>query len=95
MEEAEKQQLVARAQLLEKKQFFVKAAEIYLRAGLEEQAAKAYESGSAYDKAAGLFKKLGKEEDARRCQAKRDAGATGQTWQDLQSEFQQDKGNPY
>jgi hypothetical protein len=95
MEESEKAALLAKAKRLEEKMLFVKAAEVYLKLEMGEQAASAYEKGSAFDKAADLFAKLGKNEDAERCRKKRDAAATGQTWQDLQKEFQQDKGNPY
>ncbi|MEM2138132.1 MAG: hypothetical protein QW568_03525 [Candidatus Anstonellaceae archaeon] len=95
MEESEKQALVAKAERLEKKMLFVKAADIYLKLEMWERAASAYEKASAFGKAADLFSKLGKNEDAERCRKKRDAAATGQTWQDLQAEFQQDKGNPY
>ena len=87
--------LVAKAARLEEKLLFVKAAEVYLKLGEKGKAAAAYEKGSAFDKAAGLFASLGKEEDATRCRKKRDAASTGQTWQDMQAEFQQDKGNPY
>jgi len=95
MEESEKTALLAKAKRLEEKMLFVKAAEIYLKAEMREEAAFAYEKASAFDKAADLFSKLGKSEDAERCRKKRDAAATGRTWQDLQAEFQQDKGNPY
>jgi len=95
MEEAEKQELVARAKRLEEKSLFVKAAEAYLKAGMGAEAAAAYEKGGAFSLAATLFKKLGKLSDSKRCEAKRDAASTGQTWQDLQAEFQKDSGNPY
>ncbi|MCX8175148.1 MAG: hypothetical protein N3E51_03000 [Candidatus Micrarchaeota archaeon] len=94
MEDSEKQALLAKAARLEGKLLFVKAAEIYLKLEMPESAAAAYEKGGAYEKAAALFEKLGRAEDAARCRAKRDAEATGQTWQDLQAEFQKDKGNP-
>lgn len=95
MEETEKAALLAKAKRLEEKMLFVKAAEVYLRLEMHEQAAFSYEKGSAFEKAADLFTKLGKKEDAERCRKKRDASATGATWQDVQAEFQQDKGNPY
>jgi hypothetical protein len=95
MEEGEKAKLLARASRLEAKMLFVKAAEAYLSLSMEAEAAAAYEKGGDYSRAAGLFAKLGKEGDAARCRKKRDEGATGSTWQDLQAEFQQDKGNPY
>ncbi len=95
MEEGEKEKMLAKAARLEEKSLFVKAADIYLSFGMGDKAASAYEKGGAFDKAAVLFSKLGKEPDAIRCRAKRDAASTGQTWQDLQSEFQKDSGNPY
>jgi hypothetical protein len=94
-EDAEKAKALARAARLEEKSLFVKAAEIYLSLGMEDKAASAYEKGGAFDKAASIFSKIGRGADAARCKAKRDAASTGQTWQDLQAEFQQDKGNPY
>ena len=95
MEETEKQELMAKAKRLEGKQMFVKAAEIYASLGMGIEAAKAFESASAYDKAIALFEKAGKKEDAVRCRKKRDAASTGQTWQDMQADFQHDSGNPY
>ncbi len=93
--ENEKQAMLLRAAALEKRQLYVKAAELYLRAGEEGKAAGAYEEGCAYDKAIALFKKMGKEEDIARCGKKRDAASTGGSWLDMQSEFQKDAGNPY
>lgn len=95
MDENEKAALVAKAKRLEGKMLFVKAAEIYISLSMKEEAAAAYEKGSAFDKAAGIFDELGKAEDAARCRKLRDANSTGGTWQDLQSEFQKDAGNPY
>ena len=95
MDEAEKTGLLAKAKRLEEKLLFVKAADAYLKLGMQPEAASALEKGGAFDRAAELFSKIGRKEDAVRCRAKRDAAANGQTWQDLQSEFQQDKGNPY
>ncbi len=95
MEEAEKQELAAKAKRLEGKQMFVKAAEIYSKLGMDADAAKAYEAAGAFDKAIALYLKMEKKADAERCKKKRDEASTGQTWQDMQSEFQQDSGNPY
>lgn len=97
MEETEKQQLVEKAHRLEAKQLFVKAADYYLKVDMGFEAASAYEKAMAFEKAESLFRKLGKNEDAERCKAKREkaSGEAGRTWQDLQSEFQKDKGNPY
>ena len=95
MEEPEKNELLARAKRLEAKLLYGKAGEIYLSLGMEEQAAKAYETAGLFDKAILLYKKLGKKEDIARCVKKRDAGLTGSTFQSVQAEFQQDKGNPY
>ena len=95
MDETEKTKLLARAKRLEEKMLFVKAAEIYLSLSMEAEAAVAYEKGSDYTRAADLFTKLGKAEDAARCRKNRDAASTGGTWQDIQAEFQKDAGNPY
>ncbi|MFA5929593.1 MAG: hypothetical protein WC861_01815 [Candidatus Micrarchaeia archaeon] len=95
MDDAEKTRLLARAKRLEEKMLFVKAAEIYLSLSMEAEAAVAYERGSDYTRAAALFEKLGKGEDAARCRKSRDAASTGGTWQDIQAEFQKDAGNPY
>jgi hypothetical protein len=97
MEAQEKERLLSRAKSLEAKQLFVKAADYYLKAEMGFEAASAYEKAMAYDKAEALFRKLGKNEDAERCREKREKSSSerGKTWQDLQSEFQQDKGNPY
>lgn len=95
MEPEEKQKLLDKAKRLEGKLLFVKAAEIYLSLGMEEDAAKALETAGAFDRAILIFTKLGKEEDTQRCKKKRDAAATGQTWQDAQADFQKEGGNPY
>ncbi len=95
MDEQEKQQLIEKARRLEGKQLFVRAAETYLKIGMDPEAAAAFEKCGAYDKAEGLYKKLGRGKDAERCAKKRGESMSGTTWQDLQSEFQQDKGNPY
>ena len=95
MDESERTLLIAKAARLEEKMLFVKAAEVYLKLSEDGKAAEAYEKGSAFDRAAALFSKAGKDKDAARCRAKRDAASTGQTWQDVQSEFQKDSGNPY
>ena len=94
MDENEKAALLAKAKRLEGKYLFVKAGEIYLSLLMDAEAAAAFEKGSDYSRAAALFDKLGKKEDAARCRKLRDQNSTGSTWQDLQSEFQQDAGNP-
>ncbi len=95
MDDEEKAKQLARAKRLEGKMLFVKAAEIYLSLSMEAEAASAFERGSDYSRAALLFDKLGKNEDAARCRKLRDAASTGGTWQDIQAEFQKDAGNPY
>jgi hypothetical protein len=95
MDEEEKATLLSRVKRLEEKMLFVKAAEAYLLLSMPNEAASALERGGDYSRAAELYTKLGKKEDAERCRKLRDDGATGGTWQDLQAEFQQDKGNPY
>jgi hypothetical protein len=94
MDEAERQKLAEKAKRLEEKMLFVKAGEVYLSLSMQPEAAGAFEKGGDYTRAAALFRQLGREEDARRCEEKRD-GASGKSWLELQSEFQQDKGNPY
>ena len=95
MDDEEKTKQLARAKRLEDKMLFVKAAEIYLSLSMEAEAAAAFERGSDYSRAASLFEKLGKADDAARCKKLRDAASTGGTWQDMQAEFQKDAGNPY
>ena len=95
MDEMEKQSLLAKAARLEAKMLFVKAGDISLSLMMRGNAAEAYEKGGAYDKAIAQFEKLGKNDDADRCRAKRDEGRSGKTWSDEQVEFQKDKGNPY
>jgi hypothetical protein len=95
MDDEEKSRLLARAKRLEEKMLFVKAAEAYILLSMPNEAATALERGGDYSRAAELYVKLGKKEDAARCRKLRDEGATGGTWQDIQAEFQQDKGNPY
>jgi len=95
MDDEEKKALLAKAKRLEEKLLYVKAAEAYLKLSMEEGAAAAYEKGGDFGKAALLFEKMGKKGDAARCRKKRDEASTGQTWQDMQSEFQHDSGNPY
>ena len=94
MDETGKAELLAKAKRLEGKYLFVKAGEVYLSLSMVAEAAAAFEKGSDYSHAAALFDKLGKKADAERCRKLRDANSTGATWQDLQSEFQQDAGNP-
>ncbi|MEM4554873.1 MAG: hypothetical protein QXT25_03430 [Candidatus Anstonellaceae archaeon] len=91
----DRQALVEKAHRLEKKQLFVKAAEVYLSAGMEKEAAEAYEKGGDFEKALKLFEKLGDAEAAKRCRHKLEESFSGLTWQDLQAEFQKEKGNPY
>ena len=95
MDDSEKEKLLARAKRLEEKMLFVKAAEAYLLLSMQGEAASAFERGGDYTRAAELYEKQGKKEYAARCRKLRDEGATGNTWQDIQAEFQQDKGNPY
>jgi hypothetical protein len=95
MDEAEKNALIAKAKRLEERLLYVKAAAVYAGLGMEENEAASYEKGGDFGKAAQLYEKLGKKEDAERCRRKRDEASTGQTWQDVQAEFQQDRGNPY
>lgn len=95
MDAKDKEKLLARAEKLEAKLLFVKAAEIYLSLSMEQKAAVAFEKGGDYSKAAEIFEKLGFKSDAERCRRLRDSSASATTWYDLQAEFQKDKGNPY
>ncbi|MCX6769880.1 MAG: hypothetical protein NT051_04345 [Candidatus Micrarchaeota archaeon] len=95
MDDAQKAELIAKAKRLEGKMLYVKAAAVYLELGMGAEAAAAYEKCGDYGKAADLFVKLKREADAARCRKKRDENSTGNTWQDLQADFQKDAGNPY
>ncbi|VVB56491.1 Uncharacterised protein [uncultured archaeon] len=83
-------ELMAKAQRLEGKKLFVKAAEIYETIGQKDKAALALENGGAYEKAALLFDSLGRKEDAARCRKAAEAEKNPQTWSDLQAEFVSD-----
>gem|GEM_PF-1075879 len=96
MPDSEKKELAAKAKRLEKKQLFVKAAEIYLKVGDKEKAASAYESACDYKKAEAIFMELGCESDAARCRDKRiNSISDGSTWETLQKKYQDEAGNPY
>ena len=83
-------ELLAKAQRLEGKQLFVKAAEIYEKLGLKDKAAFALENGGAYEKAAVLYDGLGQKEKAAECRKKAEEEKNPQTWSDLQAEFVSD-----
>ena len=83
-------ELLAKAQRLEGKKLFVKAAEIYEKLGMKDKAASALESGGAYEPAALLFDSLGRKEDAARCRKTLEAEKNPKTWDDLQTEFVSD-----
>ena len=87
--------LVGKAESLEKRQKFSKAAELYLEAGMKEKAAEAYEKGCAYSKAADIYEELGRAEDAGRCREKHRKANKYETWEDEQKNFQKEWGNPY
>lgn len=87
--------MMEKAKRLEAKSLFVKAAEIYLQLGQEAKAAETYEKAGDWRHAEELFAKLGRTEDAARCKQKRETETNQPTWDELQNEFQQDKGNPY
>lgn len=90
---AENSELVARAEKLESKQKFGKAAELYMEAGMKEKAAGAYEKGFDYRRAEKIYDEIGKTEDAERCREK--YRKSTETWEDEQKSFQQEFGNPY
>ncbi len=83
-------ELLAKAQRLEAKKLFVKAAEVYKKIGMNDKAAKAYENGGAFEEAASLFDSLGLKEDAARCRKSLEDSKNPKTWLDLQADFQQD-----
>ncbi|MCL6088555.1 MAG: CLH domain-containing protein [Candidatus Marsarchaeota archaeon] len=83
-------ELLAKAQRLEEKKLFVKAAEVYKKIGQEDKAAKAYEDGGAFEEAAGLYEKLGQKEKAEACRKKLEESKNPQTWSDLQADFVSD-----
>lgn len=95
MEESERAELLARAKRLEEKLLYVRAAEAYLKLEMKGEAASAYEKGGAFEKAADIFEKIGRKEDAERCRSRLETARSGRTWADEQADFQQDKGNPY
>ena len=95
MADEDNTKLVARAGALEKRQNFVKAAELYLQANMKEKAAEVYERGCDYLKAAGVYEELGRNEDAERCKEKHKKANAYGTWEDEQKSFQQEFGNPY
>ena len=83
-------ELLAKAQRLEGKKLFVKAAEIYKTLGKLDLAANALEKGGAYEQAAELYDKLGQKEKAAACRKTLEAEKNPQTWSDLQAEFVSD-----
>ena len=94
--EEEKQKQLERAKRLEQKLLFVKAAEVYLSIGMKSEAAAAFERVNAFDRAIELYTELGKTDEVARCKKKREESSVGgQTWDDVQADFQSDRGNPY
>ena len=87
---ADSSELLAKAQRLEEKKLYVKAAEVYKKIGQEDKAAKAYEDGGAFEEAAKLFDELGRKEDAARCRKALEESKNPQTWSDLQADFVSD-----
>ncbi len=83
-------ELLAKAQALEGKKLFVKAAGIYEKLGMPDKAANAFESGGAWESAAILYEKLAKPDDAKRCRQKLEEEKSQTTWEDLQANFQTD-----
>lgn len=88
-------ELLAKAQRLEGKKLFVKAAEVYRKIGMNDKAAAALEKGGAFEEAAELFEELGQKEDAARCRKKLEEEKSIPEWSDLQADFQADRGNPF
>lgn len=82
--------LLQKAQRLEGKKLFVKAAEIYKKLGQDDKAAKAYEDGGAFEQAAGLYEKSGQPESAARCRKSLEEAKNPKTWSEMQADFQQD-----
>lgn len=89
------EELILRAERLEKKGNQIKAAQLYLEAGLKEKAAAAFENGLDYPRAQKLYEELGKAEDAERCKKKNERINSFGSFEEEQSKFQQDFGNPY
>ena len=85
-----REEQIAKAKRLAEKQLFVKAAQIYQKLGMEDEAAFNYETGGDYDMAIGIYHKLGKEEDVKRCEEKKNASAQTETWDDMHAKFQAD-----
>ena len=95
MEADEQAQLLAKAERLEGRKLFVKAAEVYQKVGMNDKAAKAYEDGGAFEPAAALYEKIGQPEAAARCRKALEDSKSQPTWDDLQADFQADRGNPF
>jgi uncharacterized protein HemY len=87
---SERDVLLTKAQRLEGKKLFVKAAEVYKKINMNDKAAGALEQGGAYEEAAKLFDELGRKEDAARCRKSLEDAKNPRTWSDLQADFQQD-----
>jgi tetratricopeptide (TPR) repeat protein len=87
---ADSPELLAKAQRLEEKKLYVKAAEVYKKIGMNDKAAKAYEDGGAFEDAAALYEKLGQLDAAARCRKALEEAKNPQTWSDLQADFQAD-----
>ena len=87
--------LVAKAELLEKKGKYAKAADYFLKAELPARAAASYEKGCDYKRAQEIYLDAGKEEDAKRCEEKLRKAKKDESFDDEQSKFQQEFGNPY
>ena len=87
---SERDALLQKAQRLEGKKLFVKAAEIYQKLGMNDKVAKAYEDGGAFEQAAEFYEKAGQIESAARCRKAAEEAKNPKTWLDLQADFQQD-----
>ncbi len=87
--------LVAKAESLERKGKFAKAADYFIKAGFPERAAATYEKGCDYKKAQELYLEAGKSDDAERCGEKLRKSQKYESFEEEQSKFQQDFGNPY
>ena len=83
-------ELLAKAQRLEGKKLYVKAAAIYEQLKMPKNAALAYESGGAWEQAATIYESLKNIEDAKRCRQKLEESKNSSTWSDLQADFVSD-----
>jgi hypothetical protein len=88
-------ELAEQAAKLEKKGKYAKAADLYIKAEMPAKAAKAYEQGCDYSKAELLYEEAGDSANAQKMREKKRKTSAYDSFEDEQSKFQQEFGNPY